>query len=104
MKTIRFLCWIWIIGTTMLLLLYAPVSVTSKYMPKGAPTYGDRTTKTEWIGHFKSPKFFFVDDAIGVTRVLKVGSIDFPRLFTAFVLVNGLPALLLWYLSRRRGV
>jgi hypothetical protein len=61
----------------------APVSVTRKTYDRSDP----QVTTIEWIGPFKEPEKAF--------RVTK-SSIDFSRLLVALLVVNCLPAVILW--------
>ena len=80
----RTLFWIWIIGATMGLLLYAPITVTKRVHISGGPV---TTTETKWIGPFGKNGSFETKS-----------SVDLSRLLVAFLLINGLPILALWKL------
>jgi hypothetical protein len=81
MKELRPLCWFWIVAATMLILLVAPVSVTRR------DAKDTQLTRIEWIGPFTEP--------YAIYRVTK-SSIDFSRLIVALLVVNLLPAVVLW--------
>ena len=82
-NNLRLLCWIWIVGSTIMILFHAPVTVTRK----SSTSSDSQVTSTEWIGPFTQPL-----DAYRVTR----SSIDFSRLVVVLLAVNFLPAVLLW--------
>ena len=82
MKSMRVLCWAWIVASTIVILFQAPVSVT-RQDSKSRP----QVTRIEWIGPFGEPLRRY-----DVTK----SSIDFSRLFVALLAVNFLPATLLW--------
>jgi uncharacterized protein YggT (Ycf19 family) len=80
MRNLRVLCWGWIVGSTLVILFSAPVSVTRQESRS-------QVTSIEWIGPFGEP-FRSYD----VTK----SSIDFSRLIVVLLAVNFLPAVLLW--------
>ena len=84
MKFMRSLCWVWMVGLTILILFNAPVSVT-RQADKSHP----QVTRIEWIGPFGVPSYL---PSGSVTR----SSIDFSRLIAALLAVNLLPAVILW--------
>ena len=82
-NNLRLLCWLWIVGSTIVILFHAPVTVTRKR------SSDSQVTSTEWIGPFTQPRDGY---AYSVTR----SSIDFSRLVVVLLAVNFLPAVLLW--------
>ena len=82
-NNLRLLCWVWIVGSTIVILFHAPVTVTRK----GYTSSDSQVTSTEWIGPFTQPL-----NADRVTR----SSIDFSRLVVVLLAVNFLPAVMLW--------
>jgi hypothetical protein len=84
MNNLRVLCWIWIVGSIIVILFRAPVSVT-RQESKSRP----QVTTIEWIGPFKKP---LGESLAGVTK----SSIDFSRLLVAILAANFLPSVLLW--------
>ena len=82
-NNLRLLCWVWIVGSTIVILFHAPVTVTRKSYTSS----DSQVTSTEWIGPFTQPL-----DAYRVTR----SSIDFSRLVVVLLAVNFLPAVMLW--------
>ena len=82
-NNLRLLCWVWIVGSTIVILFHAPVTVTRKSYTSS----DSQVTSTEWIGPFTKPL-----DAYRVTR----SSIDFSRLVVVLLAVNFLPAVMLW--------
>ena len=99
MKSARTLCWAWIVAGTMAVLFYAPVSVTSRHHPFSGREEDTLVTETEWIGPFGSPSRDFVG-AYSSIKLVK-SSIDFSRLITVLLVVNFIPAVVLWQQSRK---
>ena len=81
MKSMRTVCWIWIVASTTVVLFWAPVSVTRDYRS------GSHVTSIEWIGPFGEPF-----RSLSVTK----SSIDFSRLIVVLLAANLLPAVILW--------
>jgi uncharacterized protein YggT (Ycf19 family) len=77
MRSLRVLCWIWIVVSTLVILFSAPVSVTRKNY-----TSDSQVTRIEWIGPFGEP---FRSYAVSKS------SIDFSRLIVVLLAVNFLP-------------
>jgi len=89
-QNLRVLCWIWIVLSTIVILLHAPVSVARQSYAAS----GFQTTSIEWIGPFEEPSRLHL-----VTK----SSIDFSRLIIAILAVNLVPALLLWQREKVTG-
>ncbi len=80
MKSLRPLCWIWIVAATLMILYSAPISVTRESYTSS----GFQVTRIEWIGPFKQP------------YSASKSSVDFSRPIVVLFTANFLPALVLW--------
>ena len=94
-KSLRALCWIWIVAGTMAVLFCAPVSATYRHRAVVSGGQDTLVTETHWIGPFGSP-------FAGTYQITLVkSSIDFSRLITVLLVVNFIPAVVLWQQSRK---
>ena len=84
MKFMRVACWVWIVVSTTLILVWSPVAVTRGQADKSRPP----VTRIEWIGPFGEP----LEPSSSIIKT----SIDFSRMIAALLAANFLPAVLLW--------